>query len=239
MLGTLRPQVVLSQRQDRLFVIASWQQEFARDWTQFGDRVQVLAIDPASDSVVSRVEETRCNSFSSASSAADGTTYFSPAAYYAPLRSLLGEQSGVEPCALRIMPGAESFDAGYGLDLSALAGGRPAGDLSLVGEGRAFLRVWHSELVTPLAEGNANWESVLQEPGFQWWTWQLGAAEAEPIAGQQGSLVAPLIHVDGKTFTTTRSAADGTSQLQELSPEGELRPGLSGVGQILGVFRVR
>lgn len=238
-LGTLRPQVVLSQRRDRLFVIVSWQQEFARDWTHFGDHVQVLAIDPASDTVVSRVDESRCNSFSLASTAADGTTYFSPAAYYAPLRSLLGEPSGVESCLLRIMPGADSFDATYGQDLSELVGGRPAGDLALVTESRAFLRVWHSELVTPLADGNANWEAVLQEPGFQWWTWRVGEPEAAPIAEQQGTTVGPLLQIDGKTYTTALAADGGSSQLLELNAEGALQPGLSGVGQILGVFRVR
>lgn len=238
-LGTLRPQVLLSQRQDRLFVIVSWQQEFARDWTHFGDHVQVLAIDPATDTVVSRVDEPRCNSFSLASTAPDGTTYFSPAAYYAPLRPLLGAPSGVESCLLRILPGAESFDAAYGLELSELTGGRPTGDLALVAEGRAFLRVWHSELVTQLSDGNANWEAVLQEPGFQWWTWRVGEPEAEPIAEQQGTTVGPLLQIDGKTYTTTLSADGSSSQLVELTAEGTLRPGLSGLGQILGVFRLR
>jgi hypothetical protein len=238
MLGTMRPQVVLSQRQDRLFAIASWQQEFARDWTHFGDHVQVVAIDPVSDTVVSRVDEPRCNAFSSVSTAADGTSYFSPAAYYAPLRALLGEPSGVETCALRIPAGAQSFEPGYGLDLSELAGGRPAGDFALVAEGRAFLRVWHSELVTPLTSGNANWETVLQEPGFLWWTWREGQAQAERVAEQEGSTVGQLLQVDGKTYTVT-PAQSGSSRLMELASDGALRPALSGVGQILGVVRLR
>jgi hypothetical protein len=239
MLGTMRPQVVLSQRQDRLFAIVSWQQEFARDWTHFGDHVQVVAIDTVSDTIVGRVDESRCNLLGGGSLAADGSAYFSSAAYYAPLRSFLGEPSGVETCALRIAPGAERFDADYGLDLTELTGGRPAGDFVLVGEGRAFLRVWHSELVTPLAAANANWETVLQEPGFLWWTWRLGEPEAERVADQQPSLVAPLLHIDGKTYTTRRSADGAGSVLAELTAEGTVRPGLSGPGELLGVFRVR
>ncbi|MEY4547683.1 MAG: hypothetical protein RL685_3878 [Pseudomonadota bacterium] len=239
MLGTMRPQVVLSQRQDRLFAIVSWQQEFARDWTHFGDHVQVVAIDTASDTIVGRVDESRCNLLSSGNTAADGSAYFSPAAYYAPLRSFLGEPSGVETCALRIAPGAERFDPAYGVDLTELTGGRPAGDFVLVAENRAFLRVWHSELVTPLTPGNANWETVLQEPGFLWWTWRVGEPEAEQVAEQQPSLVAPLLYVEGKTYTTTLSADRTSSVLVELGAEGDVKPGLSGPGQLLGVFRVR
>jgi hypothetical protein len=94
-------------------------------------------------------------------------------------------------------------------------------------------------LVTSLAAGNANWETVLQEPGFLWWTWRVGEPEAERVANQQPSLVAPLLHVDGKTYTTTRSADGASSVLVELTAEGTVQPGLSGPGELLGVFRAR
>ena len=88
---------------------------------------------------------------------------------------MLGDARGVEGCALRIQPGADRFEPGYTLDLAAITGGRPAGDVALVGDSTAFLRVWHAELVTPLSPDGSNWESVLQEPGFLWWTWRMGA----------------------------------------------------------------
>jgi hypothetical protein len=237
--GELRPQVVLSQRSDRIFAVASWQQAHAYDWTRFGDHVQVISVDPATDAVLGRVDESRCNLLSWVSTASDGAAYFSPASYYAPLRSMLGEPSGVEPCTLRIPSGADSFDASYSVDLAAITGGRPAGDLILVSDTTAFLRVWHSELVTPLNEGNQNWESVVQEAGFLWWTWQVGAQQAERVTGQRPSKDAQMFVVDGKTYTSTRSEDGASSVLEELDPEGELRPGLEGPGQIIGVFRLR
>ena len=131
------------------------------------------------DRVIGSVEESRCNQFNWVSAASDGTAYFSPAAYYAPLRSLLGASSGVDTCALRILPGADRFEPGYALDLQALTGGRPAGDFFLASDSTAFLRVWHSELVTSSGDDEQNWETILQEPGFLWWTWQVGAEQAE------------------------------------------------------------
>ena len=237
--GQMRPQVVLSQRADRLFAVVSWQQAFAYDWTRFGDRVQVISIDPTSDSVVGRVEESRCNQFSWVSSASDGTAYFSAASYYAPLRSLLGTGSGVDTCTLRILPGADAFEPGYGVDLQSVTGGRPAGDFFLASDTTAFLRVWHSELVTPLSEGNRNWETVMQEPGFLWWTWQVGAEQAERVPDQRPSRDAQTFVVDDKSYTSTLSEDGSSTLLEQLDPEGVLRPGLSGPGQIIGVFRVR
>ena len=237
--GDMRPQVVLSQRSDRIFAVVSWQQAHAYDWTRFGDHVQVISIDPETDSVVSRVDEPRCNLLSWVSTPSDGAAYFSPASYYAPLRSMLGEASGVEPCALRIRPGADRFDADYTVDLASITGGRPAGDLFLVSDTTAFLRVWHSELVTPLSAGNENWESVVQEAGFLWWTWQVGAEQAQRVAAQRASKDAQTFVVDGKTYTPTLSEDGASTVLEELDPRGELRPGLRGPGQIIGVFRLR
>jgi hypothetical protein len=237
--GEMKPQVVLTEREDRLLAIVSWQQGHGYDWTRFGDHVQVIAIDPETDSIVGRVDEPRCNLMSWVSAGSDGAEYFSPASYYAPLRSMLGEGSGIEPCALRIQPGADGFDAGYQLDLSSITDGRPAGDFFLVSDASAFLRVWHSELVTQLSSDNQNWESVLHEPGFLWWSWQVGAARAERVADQRPSRDAQTFVLDGKTYTPTRSEDGASTVLEELDPRGELRPGLRGPGEVIGVFRLR
>ncbi|HEU4579247.1 MAG TPA: hypothetical protein VFS67_13375 [Polyangiaceae bacterium] len=238
-IGQMLPQVVLSQRADRLFAIVSWQQSFSTDWTRFGDHVQLIAIDTASDQIVSRVDEPRCNLLSASSSGSDGAVYFSPSSYYAPLRSMLGAARGVDDCALRIQPGSERFEPGYTLDLAALTGGRPAGDVALVSSDTAFLRVWHADLVTPLSPDGSNWESVLQEPGFSWWIWRLGAEQAEPIAEQKPSKDAQLFVVDGTTYTAVRSEDGSASVLEQLDPGGVLRPALSGPGEIYGVLRLR
>lgn len=239
LLGQMLPQVVLSRRADRLFAVVSWQQAFSTDWTRFGDHVQVIAIDTSSDQIALRADEPRCNLLSAVSNGSDGTAYFSPSSYYAPLRSMLGDARGVDGCALRIQPGADRFEPGYAVDLAAITGGRPAGDMALVSDSTAFLRVWHAELVTPLSPDGSNWESVIQEPGFMWWTWRVGAEQAEPIAEQRPSKDAQVFVVDGTTFTATRAEDGSSSQLELLDPQGALRPALSGTGEVYGVFRVR
>ena len=238
-IGQMLPQVVLSQRADRLFAVVSWQQSFSTDWTRFGDHVQVIAIDTATDQIVSRVDEARCNLLSATSNGSDGSLYFSPSAYYAPLRSMLGGARGVDGCALRIQPGSDQFEPGYALDLAAITGGRPAGDVALVSSSTAFLRVWHADLVTPLSPDRSNWESVIQEPGFLWWTWRIGAEQAEPIADQKPSKDAQVFVMDGTTYTAAHSDDGSVSVLQQLDPAGALRPALSGPGELYGVFRVR
>jgi hypothetical protein len=238
-LGQMLPQVVLGQRADRLFAVVSWQQPFSTDWTRFGDHVQLIAIDTTTDQIVSRVDEPRCNLLSATSNGSDGAVYFSPSSYYAPLRSMLGAARGVDGCALRIEPGSDRFEPGYAVDLGAITGGRPAGDVALVSSSTAFLRVWHADLVTPLSPDGSNWESVIQEPGFLWWTWRIGAEQAEAIADQKPSKDAQVFVVDGTTYTAAYSPDGSASVLEQLDPGGTLRPALSGPGEIYGVFRVR
>lgn len=239
LLGQMLPQVVLSQRADRLFAVVSWQQPFSTDWTRFGDHVQVIAIDTVTDQIVGRVDEPRCNLLSATSNGTDGSAWFSPSSYYAPLRSMLGSARGVDGCALRIPPGSDGFEPGYAVDLATITGGRPAGDLTLVSSSTAFLRVWHAELVTPLSPDGSNWESVIQEPGFKWWTWRIGAEQAEPIAEQVPSKDAQIFVADGTNYTAAHSEDGSTSVLEQLEPTGALRPALSGPGEIYGVLRLR
>jgi hypothetical protein len=239
--GDLQPSMSVTVRQDRVIVIVSWQGDFDGDWSLFGNRVRVISIDPETDSVVSAVDEPRCNYMFWGSTASDGTAYFSPLSYYAPIRSMLGDERGVDSCGLRIVPPDTDFDAGYEVSLSDLVGGRPAGNLFLVDDRVAFLRVWHSELVTPVTPDKSNWQDVINEAGFMWWRWPLGAAAAEPIAHQEpGASETPaLFSVDGRKFLPRIAADYSSTTLDELDPSGALRPAVTGPGNIWGVVRLR
>src|SRR5690606_35590319 len=127
-------------------------------YSVFGDRVEVIEIDPETNEIVERGMETRCNQLDTITSTSDGTAYFSSNAYLSPIRALLGEDRGVDACALRIVPPGKSFDEGFEVDLPTLTGGRQAGDFAMVDDETALLRVWHSELVSELAEDESNWE---------------------------------------------------------------------------------
>jgi hypothetical protein len=154
---------------------------------------------------------------------------------------MLGDGRGVDSCSLRVVPPDSTFDRAYDVDLSALAGGRPAGSLFLVDDDTAFIRVWHSDLVTPLAADKSNWEEVLAEPGFLWWRWRIGDEQATPIADQSpaASEATGLFAVDGRKFVPRVDANYTETTLDELDPTGALAPALRGPGNVWGIARVR
>lgn len=235
--GELLPVVSLSERSDRIFATVYWQEAYDQDWTHLGDHVRIIEIDPATDSVVGQTDDTRCNELFASGATSDGTLYFSPGSYDAPVRSILGGERGVDPCLLRIVPPETSFDQGYQLDLSSLAGGRPAGDLVVLNDDVAFLHVWHSEVVDPVLEDLSNWEDTVNQAGFLWWKWTMGSEGAEPIGEQAPANGVVLFQVDGRTLVTRFSEDYTSTTLDELDPAGAISPGLSGPGQVFGVVR--
>lgn len=168
-------------------------------------------------------------------SASDGTLYFSPTARFVLPGLVFGAGFGNQPSGLRIVPPGERFDQGYDVDLSALVGGRPAGNVTPVSDELAFLLVWHPELVPEVTP--ENWATARREyEGYRWWTWRIGDSEArdnvqqEPHAlGLGGGLI-----VDGKVWAEARRP-DDSAQLVELRADGTLRPGLSGPGNMEAV----
>jgi hypothetical protein len=236
--GDLLPVITLATRRDRLFVTVFWEGSFDQDWTLFGDHVRVIEIDTTTDTIVGQSEDTRCNSLSWASGTSDGTLYFSPYSYNTPVRAILGDEHGAASCGLRIVPPASSFDQGYHVDLAALAGERPAGDLIVLNDEVAFIHVWHDELVTPLTPERSNWEDVLGENGFLWWRWPIGSDAAEPILEQSPSNFTITMEVDGRKFQSHFSDDFSSTVLEELDPSGLIRPALAGPGQVFEVVSI-
>ncbi len=74
-----------------------------------------------------------------------------------------------------------------------------------------------------------------------WWRWPLGAEKAEPIQDQEpgASEVSGLLEVDGKRFLPRIASDYSETTLDELDPEGALRPGITGPGAIYSIVRVR
>jgi hypothetical protein len=240
--GALAPLLSLTVRQDRVFVVVSWEEDYEQgDWSRFGDHVRVYTIDPKTDEVIETSDEPRCNSLTWSFQQSDGTAYLSPMSWFAPIRSMLGPDHGVEPCGVRIVPRDSSFDRSYDVDLDALTGGRPTGNLFLVNDDVAFLRVWHEELVSPLDADKSNWEDVLGEAGFLWWKWELGSEAAKPIPDQApgASEVSGLLEVDRKRYLPRIASDYSETTLDELDPAGALSPGLTGPGAIFSVVRLR
>lgn len=237
--GMLRPWLTLFQRQDRLFVTVYWERDFSEDYSIFGDHTDVLEIDPATDTVIRRFSEPRCNQLDTITSTSDGTAYFSSNAFSSPLRALLGEGHGVDSCALRIVPRDRGFDEGYELKLPSLTGGRQAGDFGIVDDQTAILRVWHPELVSELNEDQSNWQDILGENGHLWWRWTIGEPEATLIPNQQpGAYGGEWYEVDGRLLLLQAEGDFSESTLLQLHGDA-LELVLTGPGYIFGAARVR
>jgi hypothetical protein len=239
--GALVPWTAVAVRRDSVLVSVSWQEDFSGDWSNFGDHVELITIDPKTDAVLDTSTDPRSSYAFWGSLDGKGTAYFSPMSYYAPIRSMLGADRGIASIALRVLPGARAFDPDYAVDLSELVGGRPAGNLFLVSDKVALIRAWHADLVSEVERDKSNWQDVLNEAGFLWWRWPLGSDKAELIEDQEpgASEVTGLYHVDGRTFLPRVSADYSSTTLDELTEDGAFRPILTGPGNLWGIIRAR
>jgi len=170
--------------------------------------------------------------------ASDGTAYFSNRSYFTLPRLVFGAGFGVDSCAMRVIPPGQSFEDGYEVDLSALVGGRPAGDFALIDDQVGFIRVFHPELVSEATP--KNWDRMSNEAGFKWWRWQIGDSEAREIAGQQPSAnTVQVRNIDGQVFALEYAADYSSTTLVEFGSDGSLIPSLRGPGSVYNVIRMR
>jgi hypothetical protein len=170
--------------------------------------------------------------------ASDGTLYFSPITRFVLPGLVFGNDFGDQPSGLRVVPPGQRFDDGYDVDLSALVGGRPAGNFTPVSDELAFILVWHPELVPELTP--ENWATARREfLGYRWWTWRIGDAEALDNVEQEPHALGSGANqvVDGRVLGEARNP-DDSARLIELRADGTLRPGLSAPGN-MEVLRVR
>lgn len=220
-------------RGEQLLVHVSWADA---DGLRTSDVSRVLVIDTRSDRVVERHDDARITDNYVASLAPDQTLFLSPYPAQPLVRRVFGEAFGSRGSVLRVIPDGTRIDDGYELDLETLTGGLPAGQLQVLDNDTAFIRVRDQpDSVTP-----DNWLEQGFAPAYRWWRWSIGSAMAEPADNQAPGVPGGIVYgIDGRTYATTSSEDFTSSTLVELSPSGELRPGLTVRGYPYGVLRVR
>jgi hypothetical protein len=221
------PSVVV--RDDRLFVTVVWE----KDW-RYGDSAGVIAIDTATDEVVGTSDDTRCEQLAVSSLASNGTAYYSPYAHAPAARLVLGSEYGTASCALRVVPPGAAVDEGWEVDLSALAGGRPAGEFILASDRVGFFRAFYNDEVGATAE---TWQDTLGVPAYRWWRWEIGTEMAEEVPGQELTVEAAHYSVDGKTYIGNPNSDWSATTIVELDPAGEFHEGITVQGTPGGVIR--
>jgi hypothetical protein len=139
-------------REDGTLLIAvGW---FNSDTQEGVDSVQLIAVDTATDEIVSTDTTDACGDAYSTSLATNGTAYFSGYSSSGRVRQLLGEPYGAIPCQLRVVPSGGSWDDGYSVDLTSLTGGLAAGEFLLIDDETALIRVFDDSTLPPFAEGD-------------------------------------------------------------------------------------
>jgi hypothetical protein len=225
---------------DGLIMTAIDWSDWMEDSSAYGSHVRLIAIDPATDKVVSVKDDDRITYAGLQGTGSDGAVYYSPASLISAY-TLIGAGHGSPSRALRVPKGSRAFDPTFTLDLSALVGGRPAGDFTWIDGSTALIRAWHAELADPVTP--ATWQDVLwAQAGFKWWRWHAGDAQAVEIPGQQpGTLGASVIKVDGKLYVVRTNEDSKTSTLDRIEADGAFHPTLTGPGQFIGsgVLRIR
>jgi hypothetical protein len=216
-------------RDDRLFVTVVWEE----DW-RFGDSSRVVAIDTSTDELVGTSEDARCEQLAVSSLASNGTAYFSPYAHAPAARLVLGSDYGTRSCALRVVPSSAAVDDGWEVDLSKLAGGRPAGEFILASDRVGFFRAFYNEEVGATPE---TWQDTLGLPAYRWWRWEIGTEVAEEVPGQALTMEAAHYGVDGKTYLGNPSSDWSRTTIVELDPAGALHQGITVQGTPGGVLR--
>ncbi len=209
------------------------------DPSLYGSHVRLIAIDPKTDEIVSSTDDTRLTHAAPLGRATDGSLFYSPGSFIS-AEAVVGEGHGSPSRLLRVGPQESTFDADFDLDLSALVGGRPAGDYTLLNDDTALIRAWHGDLADTITD--ENWKDVLwSQAGFMWWRWHVGDAEAVQIPDQTpAALGSSVFSLDGKTYVLRTSADSASTTLDEIDDQGGFRPALTGPGQFIGnVIRVR
>jgi hypothetical protein len=215
--GNLDPNIAI--RDGKLFVTAYWN-SIPSGLTEYGDAGRLYAIDIATDSVVSATDVASTGTLGFGGITGNGTVYYSPWDYHATVRGVFGAPYGVASRAVRVKAGSLTADP-VDIDLSALVGGRPAGDLVLLDDTHALIHVWHNELVDATPD---NWKEKRFEPGYKWHRWTLGETTAPELPNQQPSTEGGgWKGFDGKTVSYVPDAEYENTTLVELLSDGSTR----------------
>ena len=139
------------------------------------DGAGIVTVNKELTQVIGRDEWSACKYTTLGGQLSDGTVYFVAAGQWV-LPNLVFPSDApyrTPACALRVLPGATTYDRAFGnLDLGTLtATPRIAGTLNIVNDNLAFFVAWHDELVTnKLTPANFS-EQGYSAPGWKWYSW--------------------------------------------------------------------
>ncbi len=233
----LTPTLELVVRGDRILVNIFWN-SLSSGWTEMASFTRLVAIDTTTDEVTDVTDEPRCQSISPIGTTSDGTTYYDAWDYHVSSGAVFGAGHGARSCALRVKPGAVSFDEDYLVDLTNVTGGRPAGSAFLMNDDEMLLHVWDAELSAATPE---NWvDDGRWQPSYQWYRWTIGSDDAEPLPKQEPSSEGGnWAKLDGRLFSYAANSEYSETTLVELKGDGTSARRLKVPGWTVATIRAR
>ncbi|WP_437656497.1 hypothetical protein [Sorangium sp. So ce1182] len=196
----------------------------------------LVAIDTETDTVVRFDVDDRCGGITESVEMASGDAYFVSSALAGAAHHL--ERLETEPCALRVLKDADSFDPDYVVRLGDLTDGAIAGDPIPAGRDSLFLRALDEDLTT-VGDETKSFE-ITGQKAWRWWRWDTATGEATLVAELAPSPAnVSWFDVDGRIFTIDEKTDSIESTLIELTAEGGPKLGLTTPGYLHGVTKVR
>lgn len=192
-------------RGNRMFQTFYWSDWDA--WTTSAE--QYLAVyDTDNDKMLALVPESRCPALSNRVDTDEaGNLYFSNWVWNVSETLIKNAPSS---CALRIVPGAETFDANWKLDYRAITDGREAAMFAYLGGGKGLLNVFYSERAT--YDANTDPAELASTANWKLWSVDLAAGTGGQVEGSDWmSGGASTYHLDGRVFVSPPSGADLTT----------------------------
>jgi hypothetical protein len=215
---------------------------FTVGWFNWDDDVilgetGLVAVDTATDQVVSVDVDSRCGGVTTPVTLASGDTYLVASALAA-ANNRLGRLA-TEPCALRILAGEATFDASYTRRLGDLVGGALAGEPVYAGGDALYFRVFDESAAT-VEDGQFSWD-VTGQAVWSWARWDVSEDVAVPDAALAPSTADVVwFRADDRTFGMESLDEEfSQTRLIELSAPGGAIARLTAPGFLQGVARAR
>jgi len=212
----------------------------ADDETEAGQAV-ALVLDTATDTLSEIATDDRCGGTLDIAAAEDGSLYFASNSFAASLYALGRPANYPEPCILRFAPEERRFDPAFYISTLALTGGRPAGQLVVGSEGRAYMLAFDADLLAAPIDASTDIFAPYEAAAWRWWTVELGVASPGVMVDGVGvrSAANRVLSAGGREYVANLDNATGRTTLLVPQPGGALSPGLEISGYPYGLLALR
>lgn len=185
--------VIRGNRMYRIFTFLNYE-----TWEFLAEPQYLAVYDVEQDELVELVEEARCPQLYNRPFIDEHDDIYFSGWVWTPGLTLTGDYP--KSCALRVKAGEDVFDANWQLDFAdELTGGREAGMLRYLGDGKALLDVFHDERVD--IDGGTDAQELANTPNWRLWTVDLETLSGAPMEAfdfKAGGYTD--VQVDGRTF---------------------------------------